>query len=134
MQTSVNEPMLGVVLLGYDFYKLGHRSAPDTPIHPGDPVQLVVCWRAQQPVTQLKDEVSIRVETNLGKETPVAATFSLAGVNYPVEKWQAGEIIRAQYDFFLGGLEPGRYRLGLTVRDRSGSAAGKVVTGLFTVE
>jgi hypothetical protein len=122
IQTPLNTPMLEVTLLGYDLYKLGHRSTPDTPLHPGDPVQLVAYWAADQPVRWLQDQLFIQVVTNEGEATPVFLTRPPAGTDYPIRAWQAGEIVRAQYNFFLDSLPPGIYYLALTLNGHETSA------------
>ncbi len=115
MQVPLNTPMLDVTLLGYDFYKLGHRSSPETPLHPGDPVQLVAYWTARRPVKWLEDQLFIQVVTASGQATPLLVTRQLAGADYPPQAWRVREIIRAQYDFFLENLPSGTYRLALTL-------------------
>jgi 4-amino-4-deoxy-L-arabinose transferase-like glycosyltransferase len=115
IQIPLDQPMLEVTLLGYDLYKVGHRSAPETPLHPGDPVQLVLYWRADRPISRLSDQLFIQVVTLGGAATPVSMTRQPAGTNYPIDQWQPGEIIRAQHNFFLQNLAPGTYRLALTL-------------------
>ncbi len=135
IQTPLNESMLEVDLLGYDLYKLGQRSAPETPLHPGDPVQLTAYWRANRPIEGLEDQLSIRVVTLTGAETPLAVTLPPAGMAYPIQHWPPGDIIRAQYTFFLNDLPPGSYRLALTLN--SGETSTQLVTALtqpFKVE
>ncbi|GIK36324.1 MAG: hypothetical protein BroJett011_01570 [Chloroflexota bacterium] len=135
MQVTLNQPMLDVTLLGYDLYKLGHRSTPETPLHPGDPVQLVGYWQAREPVRRLRDQLFIQVVTNSGEATPIFVTRQPAGTDYPLPEWQEGEIIRAQYNFFLENLSPGTYRLALTLSGQE-SSAGQVtaLTKPFRVE
>ncbi|MCQ3974725.1 MAG: hypothetical protein DPW09_14880 [Anaerolineae bacterium] len=135
MQVALNTPMLEVTLLGYDLYKLGHRSAPDTPLYPGDPVQLVAYWQAREPVRWLEDQLFIQVVTNSGEATPVFVTRPPAGTTYPIQDWPEGEIIRAQYNFFLGDLSPGIYRLALTLTAQETSSQRVVaLTKPFRVE
>ncbi|MCL4298366.1 MAG: glycosyltransferase family 39 protein [Anaerolineae bacterium] len=135
MQVTLNQPMLDVTLLGYDFYKLGHRSTPETPLHPGDPVQLVGYWQAREPVRRLQDQLFIQVVTNSGEATPIFVTRQPAGTDYPLPEWQEDEIIRAQYNFFLENLPPGTYRLALTLSGQE-SSSGQVtaLTKPFRVE
>ncbi|MCK6624571.1 MAG: glycosyltransferase family 39 protein [Anaerolineae bacterium] len=135
MHVPLNTPMLEVTLLGYDLYKVGFRSAPDTPFHPGDPVQLVAYWQAREPVRWLEDQLFIQVVTNSGEATPVFVTRPPAGTTYPIQDWREGEIIRAQYNFFLGDLSPGIYRLALTLTAQKTSAQRVVaLTKPFRVE
>jgi hypothetical protein len=135
MQVALNIPMLEVTLLGYDLYKLGHRSTPDTPLHSGDPVELVLYWLTREPVRQMQDQLFIQVVTNSGQATPILVTRQPAGTDYPIQKWQAGEIIRAQYDFFLDKLPPGTYRLALTLQgEEISSQKVTALTKPFRVE
>jgi uncharacterized membrane protein len=135
MQVTLNQPMLDVTLLGYDLYKLGRRSTPETPLHPGDPVQLVGYWQAREPIRRLQDQLFIQVVTNSGEATPIFVTRQPAGTDYPLQKWQEGEIIRAQYNFFLENLAPGTYRLALTLSGQE-TPSGRVtaLTKPFRVE
>jgi hypothetical protein len=135
IQVPLNTPMLEVTLLGYDLYKLGHRSTPDTALHSGDPVQLVAYWAVHQPVRWLQDQLFIQVVTNTGEATPIFKTRPLAGTDYPIQEWQEGEIIRAQYNFFLDNLPPGSYRLALTLNANETSTQRVVaLTKPFRVE
>jgi hypothetical protein len=135
IQVPLNKAMLGVTLLGYDFYKLGHRSMPDTSLHSGDPVQLVAYWAAHPQVRQLQDQLFIQVVTNSGEGTPVFMTRQPAGADYPIQNWREGEIIRAQYNFFLTNLSPGIYRLTLTLNGPEASSQRvTAVTESFRVE
>ena len=109
IQTPLNAPLGGVTLLGYDLYKLGQRSAPDTPLHPGDPLHVTLYWQAGAADNQLR----IAVESISGRDTGIALEAAPAGVDYPVQAWQPGEIVRGQFDLFLSELEPGAYRLAL---------------------
>ena len=96
-------------LLGYDLYKLGHASKLDTSLNPGDPVHLVLYWQKPSPLptTEILDIGLI----NSSGERLSQWQFPLAGINYPLNKWQTGEIVRAQYTFFLGNIPPGKYAL-----------------------
>jgi hypothetical protein len=135
IQVALNTPMLEVTLLGYDLYKLGHRSTPDTPLHPGDPLHLVAYWQAHQPIQQLEDRLSIQVVANSGEATPLSFTYPPAGIDHPLKEWSPGEIIRAQYDFFLNDIKPGIYRLRLTLNTNQTSEYQPVtVTQPFRVE
>jgi hypothetical protein len=134
IQVPLHTSLLELSLLGYDFYKLGHRSVPDRPLRSGDAVQLVVYWRLEQPARLLKDQLSIRVVTNNGENTPISAAYPLAGTAYPISSWQTGEIVRAQYDFFLSDLKPGNYRLALSVEGETLEQQSEVLTKPFRVE
>jgi hypothetical protein len=133
IQTPLNTSTSEVTLLGYDFYKLGHRSAPETPLHSGDAVQLVAYWTSHQPEQRLADQVTIQVITNRGEDTPLSFTYPIAGVDDALTAWAEREIIRAQYDFFLSNLEPGTYRLRLTLQSDDAAKPG-ILTQPFNLE
>ncbi len=128
MQFASGETVAGLELVGYDFYKLGHRSASETVLHSGDPVQLVTYWRrvAGEPLSSAM--VDIRVVNNFNSMGDTVATYPVAGVHLPGNQWRNGEIIRAQYDFFLPGLSPGVHRVVLSLGN------GEIITKPFLVE
>lgn len=128
MQHSLDRSMLGTRLLGYDLYKAGHRSSPETPVQPGDLVRLVAYWSVERAEPGLPDQLTLRVAG--GDAPPV--TYPLAGVDYPPGEWPPGRIIRAQYDFFVGDLPPGPHRLALTVAGQGQKKTALV--GPFQVE
>lgn len=134
IQIPARVSLLDLSLLGYDLYKLGHRSAPDAPLYPGDPVQLVVYWRLDGPGQRLKDQLFIQLLTMQGEDTAVRLTAPLAGVHYPIENWEIGEIVRAQYDFFLNDLEPDFYRLALSVEGQEAEQQAEFVTKPFQLK
>jgi len=115
MQIPLRAELPGVTLLGYDFYKVGYRSAPDTPLHPGDAAQLAVYWMRSAGPAAAKNGVQIRVVDSVGRPTGVEVTGNLAAADYPPPAWRAGEIVRGQFTLFLNGLKPGRYRLEFAV-------------------
>jgi mannosyltransferase len=116
-------------LLGYDRYKLGHSYDPDTPLHAGDPLHVVLYWQAQSR-SQTDWQVALRLAPAANPAAPVAeGTFPAAGVNYPTTRWEPGEIVRAQFDLFLpGDASPGDYRASLRLLDESGAAIGDEVS------
>jgi mannosyltransferase len=116
-------------LLGYDRYKLGHSYDPDTPLHAGDPLHVVLYWQAQsRPQTDW--QVALRLAPAANPAAPVAeGTFPAAGVDYPTTRWEPGEIVRAQFDLFLpGDAPPGDYGVSLRLLDESGATTGDEVS------
>ncbi len=135
MQTSLNAPLGEVTLRGYDLYKLGQRSSPETPLHPGDALQLVAYWQVNQPTSGLEDQLIIQVVSATGEKALLSFSRPVAGTAYPIDQWQGGEIVRAQYDLVLSNLAPGSYRLALTlgVKQNEGTSP-TVYTRPFHVE
>jgi mannosyltransferase len=115
-------------LLGYDRYKLGHSYDPETPLHAGDPLHVVLYWQAQSH-PQADFQVALRLAPAANTAAPVAeATFPAAGVDYPTTRWEPGEMVRAQFDLFLpGNAAPGNYRASLRLVDGSGATIGDEV-------
>jgi hypothetical protein len=134
MQTPARVPMLDLSLLGYDLYKLGHRSTPDAPLYPGDPVQLIIYWRLDNSEQRPRDQLSIQLLTTHGEDTAVRLSAPLAGVDYPIDQWEVGEIVRAQYDLFLNGLEPGFYRFALSVESQEAEQQAEFMTKPFQLK
>lgn len=134
IQTRLDVPLGEVTLLGYDFYKVGHRSAPETPLHPGDPVRVVLYWQAGPSISEAADEVLIEVVGSEGQPAALSMTRPLAGVAYPPNRWSPGEIVRAQHDFFLAGLEPGLYRLAFSLIGVESGQPAVVYSRPFQVE
>ncbi len=87
-------------LVGYDVYKQGHSYAPDTPIAPGDLVHFTLYWQAPDPLPA-DWPTDQHFQLQLGDQQLVAP---LAGGDYPTGVWQAGELVRGEFDLpFSGG-------------------------------
>jgi mannosyltransferase len=116
-------------LLGYDRYQLGHSYDPDTPLHAGDPLHVVLYWQAQSR-PQADWQVALRLAPAANPAAPFAeGTFPAAGVDYPTTRWEPGEIVRAQFDLFVpGNAPPGDYRVSLRLLDGTGTPAGEAVS------
>jgi hypothetical protein len=144
IQQPLAARVMGLKLWGVDVYKVGYRSAPDTPLKAGDPLHITAYWSKTEEFDSPwrddadnenrrvgtrptptgnrlfsqeeqggRDALDIRVTKVGGSPTGLELTYRLAGVDYPPAEWQAGEIVRAQYDLVLSGLEPGWYQLQL---------------------
>jgi mannosyltransferase len=115
-------------LLGYDRYKLGHNYDADVPLHPGDPLHVVLYWQAAS--TPEQDwQVALQLVSAAGAGTPVSdSIYPVAGVDYPAQDWVAGEIVRAQFDLFVPN-DAAAEEYGVRVRLLDG--AGTPATGAF---
>ncbi|MCB0191341.1 MAG: glycosyltransferase family 39 protein [Anaerolineae bacterium] len=133
IQQRVDITQHGMRLVGYDLYKLGYRSTPETPLRSGEPLQLVVYWSLAASNSPVQDELHIEVIDNLGQSIGEPLVRPLAGVDYPAAQWQPGEIVRAQYSFPLA-VEPGSYRLRLSVPGQDGEPPFETTTQSFRVE
>jgi hypothetical protein len=109
-------------LLGYDQYKLGHRSDPDARLKAGDPLHVVLYWQAQsRPRTDWL--LAMELAPVSSPAAPVSeGIFPVAGLDYPTTNWEPGEVVRSQFDLFLpGDAPPGEYRVRLHLLDQFGS-------------
>ncbi|MGC8879605.1 MAG: glycosyltransferase family 39 protein [Anaerolineae bacterium] len=98
-------------LLGSDCFKLGHDSDPEAAMYPGDPLHIVLYWRAESPP---RSNWRVRLEMlPAGEVTALAkGEYPLAGVEYPASRWGVNEVVRAQYDLFVSPEAMAReYRL-----------------------
>ena len=114
-------------LLGYDRYKLGHSYDPETPLHAGDALNVVLYWQAEEP-PQADYSVALQLVPADDPASPVAeGVFPAAGVDYPTSRWEPGELVRAQFDLFIpGNSPPGTYRVTVRLLDETGSAGKRV--------
>jgi hypothetical protein len=110
IQVPFDANLGNITLVGYDLYKVGHRSTPNTPLHPEDPVHLVLYWQTNPPLAETLPPLHVQVVTNSGTPMPVSFSMSLTDI-FEGKKPSSGEIIRRQESFFLTGLTPGIYRL-----------------------
>ncbi|GAB4424938.1 MAG: hypothetical protein Kow0031_04190 [Anaerolineae bacterium] len=113
MGHQLGEELAGLRLLGYNLYKLGHRSEPDTPLRPGDPLHLDLYWQRGDGAAAPPDRVTVSLLGQAGAAGP-ALTLSLGG-EYPPAQWRPGEVVRAQGNLFLSDVTPGQYRLEFAV-------------------
>jgi hypothetical protein len=110
-------------LLGYDQYKLGHKSDPDAQLQAGDPLHVVLYWQAQsRPQTDWL--LAMELAPVSSPASPVTeGVFPAAGLDYPTTNWEPGEVVRSQFDLFVpGDAPPGEYRVRLHLHDESGSS------------
>lgn len=115
IQNMANADMGTLQLVGYDVYKLGHRSEPETPIGPGEPFQVVAYWTRTGAATS--NELGLQIVTGTG-DILKNETRPLAGIDYAVSLWDSGEIVRAQYTLFAPNFQPSEtYRLNFVYED-----------------
>ncbi|MFQ5577797.1 MAG: hypothetical protein ACE5G8_12515, partial [Anaerolineae bacterium] len=105
----IQHPLNAPPLLGYDLYKSGYASAPETPLSPGDPLHLNLYWqKPDNPPPE--DALELRLVNRRG-DSPATWQFPAAGAPYPMVNWADSEIVRGQFDLFLSNVPPGEYRL-----------------------
>lgn len=88
-----------VILLGYDLHRRDFSHAPETPVHPGDPVQITFYWQAP-PTLPADWPADLHFELRLGQAQLYAP---LAGGDYPTSQWQPNEIVRARFEVPFDG-------------------------------
>lgn len=110
-----------ITLVGARANKLGFDHAPDTPLAPGEPVSLLLFWRAERaapntmPLTLRLDEPS----GNTIAEWPLEPTET----RHPLPQWTHHELVRdPQIRFLPGNTPPGTYRLTLQAQGEAAQA------------
>lgn len=96
-----------ISLLGYEFFKLG-TEVGNRVFQGGDVAHLALFWQASGPVSPSNHPMTVSLLDSAGREVPSAA--ALAGQDYPTDRWDPGEMVRAQYKVPLN-VPPGAYRL-----------------------
>jgi len=100
-----------LTLLGYDVYKLGFDWRPEEPLHPGDVLHLNLYWQANR-MLHTHWRLNLRLVDGQDQTWWQGTQIPLAGQPYPTTEWQAGEIVRGQYNLLIPPHAlPGRYHL-----------------------
>jgi hypothetical protein len=88
-----------VTLVGYDAYKQGHSHAPEIPLQAGDLAHFTFYWQAPDPLPP-DWPADLSFTLTLGDQS---LTAPLAGGAYPTGEWQAGELVRSEFDLPYDG-------------------------------
>lgn len=88
-----------VMLTGYAAHRKAFSHAPTTPLVPGDITHFTFLWQAPDPLpADWPSDAYFTLE--LGGEMLAAP---LAGGSYPTGEWQAGELVRGEFDLLYDG-------------------------------
>lgn len=99
MQQRVDAALGRLLLAGYDLYRKDHSHAPETPVSAGDLVHFTFYWRAPDPLPAgWPPDATFTLR--LGEQV---LTAPLAGGSYPSAAWQAGELVRGEFDLPYDG-------------------------------
>jgi hypothetical protein len=90
-----------VILAGYDAYKKGYSFAPDTPLQAGDLLHFTFYWQAPDPLPS-DWPADLGFTLTLGEQS---LSTSLAGGAYATSAWQAGEVVRGEFDLLYDGSD-----------------------------
>lgn len=102
MQHRLDAAVGPVRLVGYDAYRRGFAHAPKTPIQPGDMVHFTFYWQAPTPLpTEWPTDLTLTLR--LGDQVISAP---LAGGAFPTGVWQAGDLVRGEFDLLYTGGDP----------------------------
>ncbi len=99
MPHHVNRTLGPVMLAGYAAHAKDFSHAPQTPLHPGDTAHFTLYWQAPQPLPA-DWPPDLTFTLRLGDQSLEAP---LAGGGYPTGQWQAGELVRAEFDLPFDG-------------------------------
>jgi mannosyltransferase len=110
-------------LLGYDLYKLGYAHQKEESLHPGDILHLDLYWQALrrssgQAINTLDTDwqLGLQLVDKGGQSWAIEEEWPIGG-SYGTGLWQAGEIVRDQYNLLIPPDVPaGRYHLVGQVR------------------
>ena len=99
IQVHANARLGPVMLAGYAGHRKAFSHAPETPLSPGDIAHFTFLWQAPDPLPDdWPDDAQFTLQ--LGSQT---LTAPLAGGNYPTHAWQAGELVRGEFDLLYDG-------------------------------
>jgi hypothetical protein len=109
IQHRVNAALGPAALVGYDLHKRGFSHAPETPLAPGDLLHLVFYWQAPDPLPA-DWPADLAFTVRLGDQELSAP---LVGGAYPSGRWQAGELVRGEFDLpYDGSGQQAQLRVG----------------------
>ena len=101
MQRRAGKRLGPVTLAGYAAHAKDHSHAPETPLKPGDLAHVTLYWQAPDPLPPNWPE-DLAFSLHLGG---FAVEAPLAGRGYPTGLWQAGELVRAEFDIPFDGSD-----------------------------
>lgn len=109
MSIQDNVMLQGVRLLGHSAYLAGHAHAPDTPLRPGDTLELVLYWQRIGDVVPA-DQATFELGDSRGHKQAFA--IPIGTESYPPDAWTPKEIVRTVRRVQISQeLQPGRLRL-----------------------
>ncbi len=119
-------------LLGHDRYRRGYRHRPDMAIPPGDFLHLTLYWQAVEAPTA-RWWVTVTVVD--GWANVVASlTDDLSGPEYPTTLWEAGEVVRGEFDVYIPPeVKPGTYGVRVQLWRGDTPVGDPVPLGTITV-
>ncbi len=98
-QQRLNATLGPLVLVGADAHKKGFVHAPQTPLTAGDTLHVTLYWQAPTPLPN-DWPADLSFTLTLGGQS---LTAPLAGGAYPTGEWQAGDLIRGEFDILFDG-------------------------------
>jgi hypothetical protein len=87
--------------VGYDLHRRGFSHAPETPLQPGDLLHVTLLWQAPDSLPAAWP-ADLTFRLRLGAQT---LTAPLAGEAYPTGQWQAGDLVRGEFDLTFDGAD-----------------------------
>ena len=99
-------------LIGHSLHRLGYEHQPDTPVHPGDAVELILFWR-KEGRAEAQDAFRLALEGGKG-DMAWEETLQVTDGRFPLDAWREGEVVRDVHHYVLPATLPLRsYRLTL---------------------
>ena len=125
-RVEAHERLGDLTLMGWRFNKLGFDHAPETPLHAGEPMQVVLFWRAERDAPHAP-AFTLRLLDADGREVGAWGWTPTEG-RFPLDAWRQGDVVRDPQVVFVPGVPPGAYTL---VLDADGE---RVVLGRVVLE
>lgn len=92
-----------IMLIGYDL--------PESPVNPGDQIEITAYWKAQQPLS-INYQVFVHLKDD--EENLIAQSDKLNPGDFPTKRWPIDKYIRDEHQMILpADLPPGEYQLSL---------------------
>ncbi len=108
-QTEARVRLGDLTLLGWRFNKLGFDHAPETPLHSGEPLLVVLFWQAERDAPNAPT-FTLRLLDAAGREVGAWAWVPTEG-RFPLRAWRRGDVVRDPQVVFMPGVLPGTYTL-----------------------
>lgn len=99
MLQRTNAQLGPITLAGYDAYQKDHSFAPETPLHAGDLAHFTFYWQVPNPLP-VDWPADLNFTLTLGDQHLSAP---LSGGAYPTANWQAGDMVRGEFDLPYDG-------------------------------
>ncbi len=128
-----NDERWGIIrLLGHNRYRRGYAHRPDLPIPPGNFLHVTFYWQAlAKPRARWRATLSL---VDGWGNVVATMTDDLAGPEYPTTAWEAGDVVRGEFDLYVPPeVKPGTYGVRVQLWRDDAPQGDPVPLGTVTV-